>query len=357
MHSDGQEQHSVSNSQESSNKETEQRSGRRRPIIHVGVHKTASSWFQKYFYRYVPGYRFLDRWRVRSILLSTSPLAFDATTARQALTLDDDPPAIISDEDLAGILHNGGLTTNYIAKEIASQLAAIAPEAKVVLFVRSQPAMAASCYQQYLKEGGTGSVHRYLFPEDHLHLGNVRPLKVPRFDFSQFEFDRLVDHYDSVFGRENVYVFAFEQFARDPKAFVREFCEILDIEMPEKIKWRKVNTSYRRGLIPLARLLNLFTKRAVAQKSVVLHIPYWYRFRKVLLKKLNGLSIFGKPPKPTCLLGDATHQWIQQRFSETNRRLAERMRIDLEALGYCTNFSGEPKQRPKASRFFNFLSN
>src|SRR5438094_3185299 len=153
-----------------------------RPIFHVGVHKTATSWFQKFFYPRVEGHRYINRRVVRGALLGKSPLAFDAAEARRQLGLDAGPPAIVCEEDLSGILHNGGLLSNYVAKEIASQIAAIAPDSRIVLFVRSQPAMAASCYQQYLREGGTASIRRYLFPEEYLFLGTVRPLKVPRFD-------------------------------------------------------------------------------------------------------------------------------------------------------------------------------
>ena len=333
------------------------KAGAPRPIIHVGVHKTATNWFQKHFYPYVQGYRYLDRRLVRSTLLGQSPLAFDAAAARHTLGLDQDPPPIICEEDLTGVLHNGGLTSNYIAKEIANQLAAIAPDARIVLFIRSQTALAASCYQQYLREGGTSSVHRYLFPEDYLHLGNLRPLKVPRFDFSQFEFDRLIAHYDSLFGRDNVFIFAYEQFARDPQAFVREFCRRLEIEQPAQIEWRKINSSYRSGLIPIVRFLNLFTRRSVANKRAVLHIPYWYSVRKRLLNKLNALSVFGRSPSPRNLLGITTHQWIEQRFCASNAAIEKRIGISLTALGYCTRCPETALPKPENSIISKMIRN
>ena len=49
-----------------------------RPIVHIGHHKTGTTWFQKKFYPRVSGYRFIPRELVRMTLLAESPLAFAA---------------------------------------------------------------------------------------------------------------------------------------------------------------------------------------------------------------------------------------------------------------------------------------
>ena len=327
------------------------------PIFHVGLHKTGTTWFQKLFYPNVRERRFVNRRLVRSTLLGTSPLAFDARSARQALGLDEGEPAIVCEEDLSGILHNGGLLTNYVAKEIASQLHAIAPEAKIVIFVREQAAMAASWYQQYLREGGTGSVRHYLFPEDYLFLGKVRPLKVPRFDFSAFDYDRLIAHYDSLFGRERVFVFAYEQLARDPAAFIVDFCRKLDLPLPDNLDQSRLNSSYRAALVPAARLLNLFSRREVADKTTLVHIPFSFKAREYLLEKLNRLPLFGPVRSPEALLGGETAEWIRQRFAGCNRALQERMGADLAQLGYATGPSDGAVRRPSRSGLFKWTKN
>ena len=333
------------------------RRNRAPPIFHVGLHKTGTTWFQKRFYPNVPGYRFVNRRLVRSTLLGTSPLAFDAVAARQALGLDDGDPAIVCEEDLSGILHNGGLLTNYVAKEIANQLHAIAPEARIVIFVREQAAMAASWYQQYLREGGTASVRHYLFPEDYLFLGKARPLKVPRFDFSAFDYDRLVAHYDSLFGRRQVFVFAYEQLVRDPAAFIADLCRHLDLTLPDGLDHSRLNSSYRAALVPAARLLNLFSRREVADKTTLFHIPFSFKAREFLLEKLNRLPLFGPVRSPEALLGRETVEWIRQRFAASNRALQERMGVDLSELGYATAAPSRPVERPARSSLFKWTKN
>jgi hypothetical protein len=282
-------------------------------------------------------------------------LAFDVEQAREALGLNDAQPAIICEEDLSGVLHNAGLLSNYVAKEMASQLHALAPHARIVIFVRNQQAMAASCYNQYLREGGTASVHRYLFPEDYLHLGNIRPLKNPRFDFTQFEFDRLVAHYDALFGRENVLVFAYEEFARDREQFLRRFTEALGIERPEVQASHTFNRSFRAPLLPVARILNLFTRRSVPEKRTIVHIPYWYPLRTGLLEGLNMAPFMGKAPSPQRLLGRRVYDWIGQRFWAHNLALSERMGLDLGPLGYATAPPPIDLPRPQRSKLTSFL--
>jgi hypothetical protein len=327
------------------------------PVFHVGLHKTGTTWFQKRFYPNVPGYRFVNRRLVRSTLLGTSPLAFDAAAARKALGLDDGEPAIICEEDLSGILHNGGLLTNYVAKEMANQLHAIAPEAKIVIFVREQAAMAASWYQQYLREGGTASVRHYLFPEDYLFLGKARPLKVPRFDFSAFDYDLLVAHYDSLFGRNQVFVFAYEQFAHEPEAFIGEFCRRLELPLSGGLDQRPLNSSYRAALVPVARLLNLFSRREVADKTTLVHIPFSFKAREYALETLNRLPLFGPIRSPEAMLGRDTVEWIRQRFAATNRALQERMGIDLAELGYAIEPPARAATRPRRSALFKWTRN
>lgn len=314
-----------------------------RPIFHIGFHKTATSWFQARFYPHAVSHRFVDRVRARQALIGGSAFGFDACAARRALGFEDGAPApLICDEDLSGFLHLG-LTSSYVAKEIAGRLHAVAPDAQVVIFVRNQPAMIASAYQQYVREGGTAAVRRYLFPDHYAHPGKSRPFKLPGFCFRQFDYAALVDHYDALFGRENVHLFAYEELARDRGELLARMMEQLGLDVAAPAGGeRPVNASFRRGLLPLVRALNLFTSRSVATKRTLIHLPYWYPLRKALTEQLNRLAIFGRRPTPEALLGPAILRWIGQHYWAGNRRLAARMGVDLEALGYPV---AEPEMR------------
>ena len=309
-----------------------------RPIAHIGLHKTATSWFQASFYPRLTSHRYVDRQLVRTVMLGGTAWDFDPAAARAALGFDEPgPPPLICDEDLSGILHNGGILTTFLARAVADRLHTVAPELQVVIFLREQSAMCAALYSQYLREGGTGSVRRYLFPEHYRHLTKVRPFKTPRFDFSQLDSSGLIRHYDHLFGRENVHVFAYEAFTRDRNRFLAEYSASLGLAGPvADDAGRRVNTAYRRGLMPVARFLNLFTARSVADKRVLVHVPYWYPLRKRLLERLNRLPILGRPPSPERLLGASTTAWVRGRHAAMNLALSERLGTDLAAFGYAT---------------------
>lgn len=326
-----------------------------RPIIHVGLHKTATSWFQARFYPFLSSHRWIDRIAVRKTLL-TPAFGFDGATARKALGLDEETkPYVLCDEDLSGVLHNGGLMAGFLARRLAERIHLMAPEARIVLFVREPVSFAAACYQQYVREGGTGSPRRYLFPQDYRHLTKYRPFKTPRFEVSQLDATGLIAHYDALFGRENVHVFAYEDFARQPAAFLTRYKALFGLEGGPDEAGGSVNASYRRGLLPLARFLNLFTQRSVADKRVLIHIPYWYPVRKYLLKRLNSMPLFGGRPSPDTLLGPDVAAWLRGRFAESNRRLAARLGIDLEALGYVLD--ARQVERPRRPAWLRALRN
>lgn len=168
-------------------------------IIHIGPHKTASSWFQKEVYPFVADHRLIDRALIRRTFLVPDAWSFDAKSAREAIGATNH--AIPCEEDLSGVLHNG-IAATMIASEVASRLHAALAEAQVVIFTRSQPAAAVSWYLQYLREGGTGSINHYLFPAGFGHFGRDRPFMKPHFDWGNLDYAGLVRRYDSLFGSE-----------------------------------------------------------------------------------------------------------------------------------------------------------
>jgi hypothetical protein len=325
------------------------------PIFHIGLHKTATSWFQRRFYPAIENYRYCDRVVVRNALLAGNPYRFDAEAARAALGLDGEVPLIVCDEDLSGVLHNGGLLTGILARAIAERLHAVAPEARIVIFVREQVAMAAACYHQYVREGGTAGPARYLFPESYRHLTKARPFKTPRFDFSQFDYEGLIARYDALFGRDRVSVFAYEDFASDREGFLAVYARRLGLAPGPVSGGDAVNASYRIGTLWLARLLNLFTARSVADKSVIVHIPYWYPVRKWLLRRIDRLPLMGPRRRAEAVIGADAARWIRGEFSAMNRRLAERIDVDLAAFGYAVDAPAAP--RPARAKWLQWLKN
>jgi hypothetical protein len=318
------------------------------PVVHIGFHKTATSWFQAFIYPNVASHRMIDRNLVRSIFMDSDAFDFDPKVARARLELYRDlTPPLICEEELSGVLHIGAAST-YIAKEVASRLHATLPDAQIVIFVRAQADAAASWYMQYLKEGGTASARRYFFPDEYLFPGRLMRFKTARFDFSQLDYSGLVAAYDALFGRDRVQVFTYEDLGRDRDAVLADMQRRLGFDLGGKdLPAERVNTSLRRGLAPIARAFNLFTGRQVANKRTLIHVPFWFRARLELLEWLDAVPLFGPRSTASSVLDGATRRWIDQRFARSNRWLAERTGRNLAALGYGVADEEQPVPQPR----------
>lgn len=289
-----------------------------RPIVHIGYHKTATTWFQRSVYPHAVSHRWIPRARTQEALLDPSGLTFDPDRARALLMEGDDGrPPLLCEENLSGYIHNGGLH-GFLPPEVAERIRIVLPEARIVVFVRSQVSMIAACYRQYVRGGGTHGVHRYLFPSLYLTGAYAQPFKVPRFSFDPFEYDRLIGLYDGLFGRENVHVYAFEDLA-DPVAMLGRMEADLDLKLDRaQVRFDRPNAAWNDALLPAALALNRFTARTVEDKEPVASVPGFYVVR---LGVLNALSRILTRRKGRPLLGAGLERWIEGRFAASNARL------------------------------------
>lgn len=315
-------------------------------IIHIGYHKTGTTWFQKRFYPRATSHRYIERDRVRHAFMEDNAFEFDPARVPERLGITPGEDVILCEEGLSGYLHNGGLMGHF-SKAVAERLHQAFPEATIVIFVRSQPEMAASCYQQYIRGGGTHSARRYLFPDRYLYGAASMGYRVPRFSFDHFDYLPLIETYAALFGRERVKVYAYEAMRADQANFIEDFKRDLGLEVADNAEMGcRENGSYALPLIALARVLNLFTYRTVGDKHYLFHIPYWYTVRRALLEALNRSGLFGPPPPAERLLGGDVVAWIRHRYWENNAALARRFALPLAALGYPMAKPNQPAERP-----------
>ena len=306
-----------------------------RPIIHIGYHKTASTWFQRVYYRRVKNLRYIHRRLVKRAFLERGGFDFDVQSARDTLELSSpDEPVILCEEELSGYLHNGGLH-GFLSLEMARRLHATFPDARIVVFIRSQPDMMAACYQQYIRGGGTYLPERYLHPSRYLRGAAADSYKIPRFAFEHFRYLPLIMHYETLFGRDSVHVIAYEEFRRDTDRFLERYAALMGLDVePEGVSLRRRNASYSLPIVRLARVLNRFTYRTVNDKRYWLDIPNWYSRRRKILEGLNKKSWLGRPPSAEQLFGTREVLEIEDSFRESNRKLADHAGLGLADLGY-----------------------
>ncbi|MEW6676317.1 MAG: hypothetical protein AB1421_00215 [Pseudomonadota bacterium] len=236
---------------------------------------------------------------------------------------------------MSGNIHTGGLFGCF-SKEIGARLQATLPDAQVVIFIRNQVEMIASVYKQYIKEGGTYGVARYLFPDRYLPRSGFQPAKCPMFSFDHFDYDLMVRYYESLFGPERVHVFLFEEFAADHEGFMARYCERFGLEVDRNaLPKEKPNPPYGLGVLFLSWLLNHFTYRDVCHKRYVMHVPGIYKLSNLILKRLNLIPLFfGQKVSSAALLGEKNIRFIRDYYASSNQSLAARRGLPLENHGY-----------------------
>jgi hypothetical protein len=316
------------------------------PIIHIGYPKTASTWFQKAFYPHLESPRYIGRDAIKAALANWHALEFDPAAFRDTLGLGEHEAGLISEEGLCGYLHNGGVG-GMVSMVLAQQLKATYPDARIVLFIRSQPGILVAAYAQYVRSGGTHSARRYFFPKDYLIRHRASTYKQPRFDIDFFRYSPLIALYERLFGRANVHIFLYEDFASGGIDFLRRYADELQLQVDwDSVSMERRHSSYSMPLIETARAMNLFTARSVFDKASLLHIPGWYEARRALFEGMNRTGLAGRSPQLEALVGKRTADWLSDHYVDDNRALAKSHKLPLAERGYPMEAIGAP-ERPR----------
>lgn len=307
------------------------------PIVHIGYHKTATTWFQKNLYPFVRNVSYVDRRLVRDAFLNVTAFTFAADRARHELRTSKRP--IISEEDLCGYPENGGLLES-LSKDIASRIHATYPYAQIVVFIRSQLDMIRSTYLQYVRTGGTRSLHHFLFPYQHEGIYRRRWYKKPMLTLEHFDYQHLLRHYRQLFGAANVHVFCYEAFAADRLAFVSNFAVRFGLDIDAgQLNYGVRNESLGMITLQLARMLGPLTILPI--------IPNW--LPKASLKVLNKTPLAGPRMTNQRLFGERFGSELRTYFATGNQALVEEFGLPLPEFGYPLPPPRHPARQPESA--------
>lgn len=294
--------------------------------VHLGIHKTGSSFLQKEFFpKYDGKICFLNRSELsqfKAYVLTADDFDFDANNAlglfKDALGGKSDcEKVIISDEEFYG---NPYIASIDRKRNFDRLFEIFGNTLSCVVFLRNQQSLLNSLYNQYVKTGGTASFNKFLSYKKY-------PLN---FSLSYLIYDRYISYLKKVLGKDRIKVYLYEDFLEnkldvlsDLNHFItnshKDLSAIVDAN-------KKVNSSLKNGNIPLLRIINKFTS---SPKEPFLLLSL--NFHKIIRRIFLGLNFSFSKKRNYKLVSSNDIKIVSDSNERLNTICPE---LDLSKYGY-----------------------
>jgi hypothetical protein len=297
-------------------------------LIHIGFPKTGSTWLQEDVFR-DPASAIMLPWdnEPKSAFIHPDEFRFDPAAARAmfdggfARARSAGRLPAISDEFLTG----NPIIGLYVGRRCADRIHQVFPHGRILIVIREQKQIVLSAYREHVFICGWQTLPEFI---------GAPPLKadfmpICRLEF--LEFDRLIAHYQQLFGLAQVLVLPFESLRADSAAFVKRIYDYAGAPTTPDARQPARRVGLRGGELAARRALNsLFAHHDV---SVVRG-----RRRRHLARRLSGIAGAVTPrtlhERIESRLKEFLDDYIGERYAASNRRTSELIGIDLGALGY-----------------------
>lgn len=292
--------------------------------LHPGMVKTATSTLQRHVFSHHPKIHYLGlpsptpelEWAIRHICQADST-HFETDRLQDVLAgglagAAADARPLISYENFA--LHESkdkGL--------VADRLAALFPNARILFTIRRQEDLVTSWYLTKLRVRIKRKA--YIPFEEWYWMEAREPWNSILDDLC---FDRMIRRYEALFGTERVSVLTFEEFIREPNAFLRRLSAFLDVDaggFSAMVAGKRENAAMSNRYLAFWRhASHILPRRFVRNWS-----------RKLTLKGGARARI---------AMPDAIRAHVRDLVAADNAELAGRRGVDLARWGYT--LPGEP---------------
>ncbi|WP_420318297.1 hypothetical protein [Ekhidna sp.] len=290
-------------------------------IVHIGFPKTATTFLQWKVFPNLKGINFIPYDQCSTIfhpIIYSDPLDYNLDEIRSRIDKENSR-CLYSFESLAGSpFYFKGIGRSNIPQALKD----LGFE-KVVITVRKQVKAIDSYYRQYVMQGGTLSFKNWLDFDDE------RPIPQKYFQRGYLEYDKLIDMYAEVFGKQNVLLLTQESLKNDMSHFIHQITEFTETEFDSPKETTKANVSLSNLSIAILRLINHFTFSSIRPFHLISkrisNRPIWKIFVVVLDPYL--FSLFSN--KKSFVKKHDFGERIEAFYSASNGRLNEEWEIDL----------------------------
>jgi hypothetical protein len=281
-------------------------------FVHIGYHKTASTWLQVYVFPYLAGLCYRDPLLVRLVTnLATADsgsfFGADCRVMLRQVTRRSAGQVLLSDEGLSGSLWDGYGS----GPRNAERLRRVLPGARILVLVRRQQDMLRSIHAQYVNEGGTRPL---------LDFVDGHELEGSRFSLRHLEYDQLVEHYVNLFGRDRIWIVPYEYLRAQPEGFLDELCAVLGTSLTATVRHTWPNRSLPKPSLWLLRSWNrLFRASRFNAHPLVCSLRGSRHARRLLQGAdpiIRPVLWNGPRKREARLLAD-----LAARFADSNQRL------------------------------------
>jgi hypothetical protein len=305
-------------------------------IVHIGYHKTGTSFLQDtIFAKHANIFHRISQREIFDYFIYPDPLELDEAKVSAfvdhhlSYARERNLIPVFSNERLSGGLHTGGGDS----VEIAQRIKRFIPNARIIIGIREQQRLILSAYAQYIKAVGSFPLQEYLAPE----TSKSKSL----FHVSYLEYDRLINYYFELFGRENILVIPYELLKLEKERYftlLKNFLLVEDkqstvfqTEKAEKI----VNPSLKASVLLVKRYFNPFILKGHLHLGNTLNsklMLFLFRIISGLLKRMPTNGIDQRiQEKNKHLIANTVGTYYQQ----SNLRTMQLIEMDLAALGYA----------------------
>jgi hypothetical protein len=301
------------------------------PLIHIGLHRTGSTWIQKALLPHadVPlDDAWPDRGDIARKLIMPSNAGFSASVVRIELeercreVRERGHQPVISHERFSGNPSSGGIDMSRTARRLQQ----VAPDAKILIILREQQSHLESIWCQAVRIGLFCSAEDYLRPYD---PGDFR---VPHFEPSYLLYDEILGEYVDRFGRDRVLALDFAHLRRDPKAYVNAICSFCGTssvdDVPRETKYARPHpleaAILRRG--------NLLHRRTSMNPGPPLESAWMFSQWRRLASLIARHAPAGVRDWFSSRHSRSVGEYLQAHdrpIRESNRRLRDKLGVDL----------------------------
>jgi len=297
--------------------------------IHIGLHKTATTYLQKKGLKSHPDITLLhlkkdlpEHWA--DFIAGKHIYKFKTELQELVKSFANNSHVVLSGERLSGDMHHEGA-----AYAVAENLNRLFPKAKIVVTLREPYSYIESAYCHYIREGGTLSMGDYLtHPSSPAQSHRYSTIidKVCYFDY--------IEYLSNIF-ENRLHVLFFEDLCLDHFSFMSSLFEIIGVKSISISNENIVPTGQKLKYSQTywIRLLNYLSD--TLHNRPYLKIPCLYTYSKArraylsfIINNVRESSYFHKPIDPFF-----PPEW-HQRIIHSNYQLSLLLGRDLSEIGY-----------------------